>query len=87
VQNTTQSAGVVRGEHNLSLLMEFIPQVDTVTVGDTVVTNGADPFIPQGLVIGRVQEVFNEQGDLFQEASLTPLYTSADVFIVSVFLP
>lgn len=87
IQNDAQSPGVVRGEHNLSLLMEYIPEVDVVSVGETVVTNGADPFIPQGLVVGRVQEVLNAQGDLFQQASVVPLYTSADVFIVSVLLP
>jgi rod shape-determining protein MreC len=87
VQNDAQSPGVVRGEHNLSLSMEFIPQLDVVSVGDTVVTNGADPTVPQGLVLGRVQEVFNEKGSLFQQASLTPLFEASDVFIVSVLLP
>jgi len=87
LQNQVQSPGVVRGEHNLSLFMEYIPQIDTVAVGDMVVTNGADELIPQGLVVGRVQEVFNEQGDLFQQASLTPVYSAKNIFIVSVLLP
>lgn len=87
VQNEAQSPGVVRGEHNLSLFMEYIPQIDVVAVGDMVVTNGADSLIPQGLVVGRVQEVFNAQGDLFQQASLAPVFSTTEVFIVSVLLP
>ncbi len=87
LQNLAQSPGVVRGEHNISLFMEFIPQLDVISVGDIVVTNGADPLVPLGLVIGQVKEILNTQGSLFQQASLTPLFSPSDIFIVSVVLP
>lgn len=87
IQNEDQSPGVVKGEHNLSLVMEFIPQLDTLNVYDSVFTSGADPLIPQGLLIGQVQEIRKEPSSLFQQAVLKPLFQQTELSIVSVILP
>lgn len=87
IQNATQSAGIVSGSHNLSLVMEYIPQFDAIAVDDPVFTNGTDEHIPEGLVIGRIQEVHTEPGSLFQEASVEPLYRPSEISIISVILP
>ena len=87
VQNDQQSPGIISGEHNLSLEMQYIPQPDTLHIDDTVVTSGSDPSIPFGLVIGQIQEIRNEPGSLFQAASARPLFSSSDVLIVSVLIP
>ncbi len=87
IQSQDQSPGMVSGEHNLSLLMEFIPQLDNVTVGELVQTSGAEEGIPHGLILGQIQEVRTEPGSLFQEASLRPLYDSSSLVVVSILLP
>ncbi len=84
VQNDSNSPGIVRGDHNLSLRMEFIPQFEEITVGQTVVTSGVDTTIPFGLVIGEVQEVRTEQGSLFQGATVRPLYQVEDLLVLTV---
>lgn len=87
VQNSTQSPGIVRGEHNLSLVMDFIPQLDQIALHDSVFTNGADTHIPQGLLIGQVQEIRAEPGSLFQQAALKPFFQQNEITIVSILLP
>lgn len=84
VQNETQSPGIVEGEHNISLRLTFVPQTDTLTVGDSIITSGNDENIPTGLLIGTIQEVFQEPGSLFQEASVEPLFDATQLRIVSV---
>ncbi|MBI2411057.1 MAG: rod shape-determining protein MreC [Candidatus Kerfeldbacteria bacterium] len=87
VQNDSQSPGIVTGAHNLTLEMDFIPQFDSVTSGQSVFTSGTDPFIPGGLVIGQIAEVKSDAGSLFQHASLESLFQPAEISIVSIILP
>lgn len=84
VQNDSQSPGIVQGDHNISLRLTFVPQTDTLSIGDTVVTSGNDEHVPADLVIGSIQEIFQQPGSLFQEASLTPLFDASQLSIVSV---
>lgn len=84
VQNAQQSPGIVQGDHNISLRLTFVPQTDTLAVGDTIVSSGNDEHIPPDLVIGSIQEIFQQPGSLFQEASLTPLFDLSQLSIVSV---
>lgn len=84
VQNESLSPGIVSGEFNISMRLSFVPQTDTLTIGDNVTTSGNDSQIPTGLLIGTIQEIFQEPGSLFQEASVTPLFEPSQLRIVSV---
>lgn len=87
IQNEQQSPGIVSGEHNLSLSMNYIPQLDTVLVQDTVVTGGVDENIPEGLLIGQIKDVVSQSGQLFQQANITPFAQVNEITIVSIILP
>jgi rod shape-determining protein MreC len=73
------ATGVVRGRADLKspadeakLLMEKIPQQDTLQADDLVITSDLGGIFPEGLVIGKVVQVRRRDGDLFQEAILEP---------------
>jgi rod shape-determining protein MreC len=85
--NQPSTTGLVRGEHNLSLKMEFIPRDVTINQGEIVITSGLEPLIPRGLVIGKIEEVATVSGDLFQSAYLQSLYSLNDLQIVTILLP
>ncbi|OGY85920.1 MAG: hypothetical protein A2233_00290 [Candidatus Kerfeldbacteria bacterium RIFOXYA2_FULL_38_24] len=87
VQNNEQSPGIVRGSHNLALMMDFIPQFDQIEVGQSVYSSGSDQFTPAGLVIGKITEIKNEPGSLFQQAAVAPLFSQAEISILSILLP
>jgi rod shape-determining protein MreC len=82
--NDKQSPGVVRGERGLSLLMQFIPKNDTLTVGDTIVTSGTEPLIPPDLIIGSLASSTSRSGDLFQQAVITPTAAIQRLRVVGV---
>jgi len=68
----SRATGLVRGQPDGSLVMDFIPQEEKVKLGDVVLTSGLGGDLPRALVIGTVTEVTKRDIDLFQSASLRP---------------
>ena len=69
---TSQGAtGILVGQFQSSDKLTKILQDETVSVGDTVFTSGEDGW-PKNLVIGTVSKVTRVEGELFQEADVTP---------------
>jgi rod shape-determining protein MreC len=84
VQNDAASPGVVLGEHNISLRIDYLPQLDAVEVGAAVVTSGSEGRVPGGLLIGSITAVEQHPGSLFQSATLQPFYQATKLTILSV---
>jgi rod shape-determining protein MreC len=64
--------GLVVGQPDGTLRMEYIPQEASVGVGDIVLTSGLGGFMPKGLVVGQVTEVQQMDYALFQAAVVRP---------------
>jgi rod shape-determining protein MreC len=84
IQNSSNSQGVVIGEHGLSLTMELIPKDDVVNNGDIVITSGLEPTIPRGLLIGKISSVFSPPNSFFQTARIQSLVKVDSLVVVSV---
>ena len=52
--------------------MGYLPQEETVNIGDVVLTSGMGGDHPKGLVIGQVVQVRRRDIDPFQEALVRP---------------
>jgi len=70
VLNEEQTPGLIRGEHNISLRMDFIPQDQQITEGQTVITSGEETYIPYGVVIGQIISITQSDSDFFQSATI-----------------
>lgn len=68
----SRATGLVVGQPDGSLRMLYIPQEDTVQVGDVVLTSGLGGAFPRGLVLGQVSQVVKQDFALFQEAVIHP---------------
>ena len=79
--------GIVEGEHQLSLKMDFILPDKTINENDVVITSGVESLMPKGLIIGEVREVKFEAGDFFKKAILNPLIDFDNLQIVSILIP
>jgi len=69
---TSRATGLVVGQPDGSLRMEYIEQDATVTVGDFVLTSGLGGVLPKGLLIGQVAEVQQMDYALHQAAIVRP---------------
>jgi rod shape-determining protein MreC len=71
VQNSRVS-GIVRGNIDGGLIMERIPQGETISPGDIVLTSGLGGNFPDKLVIGQITEVSQQDSNMFQSARIRP---------------
>lgn len=86
ILQTSRATGLVEGQPDGTLRMEYIPQEmiigvdnsaddqeqENAGVGDIVLTSGLGGFMPKGLVIGQVTEVQQMDYELFQAAVVRP---------------
>ena len=84
IQNRERTMGLIQGELGLTINMNYIPQTETVSVGDRVVTSGLEENIPAGLVIGEVKEVTNSSNEIWQTAVIEPLAELEELTMVGV---
>jgi len=87
VQNESKSPGIVSGEFGISLKMELIPESDTLNKGELVTTSGSEENIPPDLIIGSISKIERKEGELFQNAVITPSVKYEDLSVLSVILP
>jgi len=84
---SSRATGLVVGQPDGALRMEYIPQresvivgddadaqetIENVSVGDIVLTSGLGGFMPKGMVVGQVTEVQQMDYELFQVAVVRP---------------
>lgn len=68
--------GIIKGMPDGRLLMQRIPQEETLQTGETVVTSDFGGLMPEGLVIGEIDVIRRKDVDVLQEAVIRP---SADM--------
>jgi rod shape-determining protein MreC len=64
--------GLLRGRPEGGLVMQHIPQEETLQTGDTVITSDLGGILPEGLVVGQIVQVRRKDVDVFQEAIIEP---------------
>lgn len=84
VQNATDTIGVLDGDRGLSMAIDLIPQTETLSPGDIVVTSGIEPGIRRGLIVGTVEKVMKRTQDPFQSATVAPFAAAARPPLVHV---
>ena len=82
----SRAEGVVAGNYNGDLIMEFVGQGAPVKEGDFVVTSGIGGGYPPDVVIGRVSNVENSEQDLFQSVFVDHLASLTDLENVLVLM-
>jgi rod shape-determining protein MreC len=68
----SRAIGILRGRAEGGLLMQHIPQEETLQTGETVITSDLGGIMPDGLVIGQVVQLRRKDVDVFQEALIEP---------------
>ncbi|MGI6374030.1 MAG: rod shape-determining protein MreC [Patescibacteria group bacterium] len=86
ILNQDKTQGVTDGDLGLTVKMEYIPQLEKIAVGDSIITSGLGEKIPRGLVIGRVAEVRSESNNVWQEATIEPLVNLNEITVLSVLI-
>jgi rod shape-determining protein MreC len=67
----SRSQGVVLGEGDASMRLDFVTSTADIRVGDTIVTSGVDGIYPKGFVIGKVEKV-ERSGSSYRNIQVQP---------------
>jgi len=86
LMNRDRSVGIIEGGYGLSIQMNFIPQNESVPIGETVITSGLEEGIPNGLVVGTVDAIEKEAYQPFQRAIISPAINLDKIKSVSVII-
>lgn len=86
ILNGSRTIGIAEGTTGSLLTVRFIPQDETVSVNDLIVTSGLEPGVPPGLVVGIVNTVSDDRTAPFQEAAIEPLADIRENNLVSIML-
>jgi len=68
----SRDEGIVEGTAQGGARIKYLPLLSSVKVGDTVVTSGLAGGFPRGVIIGAIQAIEKEEGELFQTAEILP---------------
>lgn len=82
----SRATGLVQGYPGGQLRMRYIPQGDTVEMGDVVFSSGLGGNLPKRLVIGQVASVHKSDVEMFQEADIIPAVNLRDLESVMILL-
>ena len=85
IQNS-RATGLVKGQPDGTLVMDFIPLEEKAKPGDIVLTSGLGGELPRSLVIGTVTDVTKRDIDLFQSATLKPAVDLNRLEVVQVIM-
>lgn len=78
--------GLIEGEGNLRLFLDFIPQGEDLREGDLVVTTQLSKIFPKGLLVGQVKEVLKGDIESFQQAEIESTFKIKDGQILFIIL-
>ncbi len=69
----SRTSGIVKGQYNLSLVMDMISPNDALNPGEYIITSGQDDIFPKGLLIGKINQVISNPGNIFKTATMDSL--------------
>ena len=76
--------GIVEGKNNISICLNYILKTAEIEKNDLIMTSGFDEFIPAGLLIGEIDEIENNENQLFKNAQILSPVNLKNLRIVSI---
>lgn len=70
IDQESRASGTVKGQLGSGLIMDKIPQGESVKPGDSIITSGLAGEFPKGLLIGQVESIDQSENAIFQTAQV-----------------
>lgn len=84
IQNLDESPCLAKGDHGVSVMLDYIPQTDQVEVEQSIVTSGLEDIVPRGLYLGKIESIQENTSNLFKQAKVATLVNFNYLNLVSV---
>lgn len=80
----SKTKGILSGQFGSELLMDKILHQEGIKKGDLVYTEGLEPEIPRGLILGQVVDVLSKDNEVFKQATVKPIFDVGNLDVVFV---
>ena len=84
IGNESNSQGIVKSQYSSQLIVDLVPRLESVSVGQLVYTSGIGNF-PPGLFVGEINLV--DEGDLFYKIQLSQPFSVRRLHTMFVLTP
>ena len=79
-----RAKGVLIGQFGTAILMDKILHEEKIAQGNLVYSEGLEGFLPRGLILGKITEVFERENEVFKQAKVSPIFDIRDLELVFV---
>jgi len=79
--------GIARGNLDVGLALKYVLKEKELEPGNLIITAGEEETVPQGLLIGEVLEIKEDERELFKSAIISQPPNVKNINIVNVVLP
>jgi len=84
LEGESGSGVLLRGNQGLSLILDLVPLSIVLKPNQKVLTSGAEPGIPKGLIVGEIESLMPTGDSLFQTAVVKPIIDYDKLTVVGV---
>ena len=79
-----KAKGVLVGQFGSEMLLDKILHQEPIEPGNLIYSEGLETFLPRGLVLGKVEEVSDQNDKVFKVAKVSPVFDVGDLDLVFV---
>lgn len=79
-----KAKGILLGQFGQEMLFDKIFHEEPIAIGDLVYSEGAEGFLPRGLILGRVSEILERETQVFKQAKVKPVFDIRDLELVFI---
>ena len=79
-----RAKGVLIGQFGSEMLLDKILHQEPIEPGNLIYSEGLETFLPRGLVLGKVEEVSDQNDKVFKVAKVSPVFDVGDLDLVFV---
>ena len=79
-----KAKGVLVGQFGSEMLLDKILHQEPIEPGNLVYSEGLETFLPRGLILGKVEEVKDQEDKVFKVAKISPVFDIGDLDLVFV---
>lgn len=76
--------GLLLGQFEVDMLLDRILHEEQIAKDDLVYSEGIEGFLPRGVILGKVVEVYSRENELFKQAKVAPIFNIRDLDLVFV---
>ena len=83
----SKETGVVTGQGDMRLLLNYLLPYSDVKIGDKIITSGIGEIFPEGIPLGSVESIYTRKNTYYKQALIRPFVNWNKITMVCILSP